>query len=384
MKPAKSNWAMSLLKTLPVALLSAGFAVMAYFSYGGGSHYNPGLFLAALVLTWALLNAIFFLLVHTKKTDRYRAVLFILYAVFFSIGFIADNVAARGAMYFTQLDVARCEIPFCHIGTTMMLLPMVFTKSLIFPGSLSAILSMVIISIMAALVLGRGFCGYVCFYGGLEDGCSRISKKPLIKKIDPKWALLPFAVLIVVALTSFAALSPTYCFWACPFKAVTEYEKIVNPLVLIQTIIFLVLFVGLVVVLPILTRKRTQCSFLCPFGAMMSLSNPINPFTIRIDTEKCVKCRRCVTVCPTFSLTDDSLETGKPRINCTKCGKCVDACSRGAIHYHIRGTRPDRGHETKRLVFLYAAYIFFTVFGAPMVTNGIYRILHLIVTGSFI
>ena len=384
MRVTHTRWLLSLLKTLPVSLLCAGFGFMAYMGMMGDLGYDHTLFGISIVITWAFISTLFFLMVHTGKTDRYRAILFIAYAVLFSIGFIANNIANRGAMFFTEQDIARCEIPFCHIATTMMLLPMAVGKTLLFPGSLSAILSMVILAVITALVLGRGFCGYVCFYGGLEDGCSRLSKKAKIKGINPKWSLIPFAVLITSMLTTLAALSPTYCFWACPFKAVTEYEKIVNPIVLIQTIIFLVLFIGLVVVLPILTKKRTQCSFLCPFGAMMSLCNPINPFTIRIDTEKCTGCRRCIQVCPTFSLTHESLQTGKPRINCTKCGKCVDACPRGAIHYHIRGTCPDRGHEAKRLIFLHAAFILLIAVGAPSIADGLYRILHLIVAGSFV
>ena len=300
MQVTKSKWLLSLLKTLPVSLFCAGFGLMAFMGMMGDMGYEHTLFGVSIIITWAFISTFFFRMVHTGKTDRYRAVLFITYAVLFSIGFIGNNIANRGAMFFTQQDIARCEIPVCHIASTMMLLPMAVSKTLIFPGSLYAILSVVILSIITALVLGRGFCGYVCFYGGLEDGCSRLGKKAKIKRINPKWSLIPYAVLIVAMLTTLAALSPTYCFWACPFKAVTEYEKIVNPIVLIQTIIFLVLFVGLVVVLPILTKKRTQCSFLCPFGAMMSLCNPINPFTIRIDAEKCVNCRKCIEVLPHF------------------------------------------------------------------------------------
>ncbi|HEX2953751.1 MAG TPA: 4Fe-4S binding protein, partial [Bacillota bacterium] len=34
-------------------------------------------------------------------------------------------------------------------------------------------------------------------------------------------------------------------------------------------------------------KKRTQCSFLCPFGSMQSLINKITPFELRVDREKC-------------------------------------------------------------------------------------------------
>ena len=77
---------------------------------------------------------------------------------------------------------------------------------------------------------------------------------------------MPFAVLLMVALTSAAALLPTYCSWICPFKAVTEFEQVASVESATKAGIFLSLFGGLVIALPVMTRKRTQCSFLCPHG----------------------------------------------------------------------------------------------------------------------
>jgi len=44
------------------------------------------------------------------------------------------------------------------------------------------------------------------------------------------------------------------------------------------------------------------------------------------------------------------------------------------------GSRPDRA----RLLFLYPAYLFLTVFGSGMIQDGLYRILLLAKTGSMI
>lgn len=342
----------------------------------------------ALILTFLFANTLFFLLIYTGKTDRYRAVYFSTFAVALIISFVSHMFEARGSMSLSEAKVLQCEVPFCHLVIPMTLVPMALTKTIIFPGSLiggyASIASMFVLWIGATLALGRGFCSWGCFYGGLDDGFSRVLKRPAIKNINPKWIYLPFAVLLFVVLTAAAYLSPTYCTWFCPFKAVTEFEAVTSTKILIQTIIFVSLFIGLVIVLPILTKRRTQCAFLCPFGAMQSLTNKINVFDVRIDKEKCVKCKRCIQVCPTLSMSEESLEQGRARITCMKCGKCIDNCPKGAISYHVKGTDVAGNNRAYRLLFLFAAFLFISIFSAHIIQDGIVRVLKLITTGSMI
>jgi polyferredoxin len=232
--------------------------------------------------------------------------------------------------------------------------------------------------------MGRGWCSWGCFYGGLDEGFSRILKKPVIKRIDRRWIYLPFAVLLVIVLTSALTLSPTYCDWLCPFKAVTEFEAITSWVVVVKTVIFVSLFLVTVVVLPLLTKRRIQCGLFCPFGAMQSFLNKINVFELRIDREKCVQCGLCVKTCPTFSLDEGSLESGKPLITCTKCGQCVDICPKQAISYHIKGTPLHASATVARVLFLYPAYLLMSTMGGSMVSVGLWRILRLVTTGSMI
>jgi len=268
----------------------------------------------------------------------------------------------------------------------MTIIPLALSKTIIFPGtmigSFASIASMLIIWIGASLALGRGFCGWVCFFGGLDDGFSRIFRKPMIKHINPKWHYLPFAVLLVTALTSAMLLTPTYCEWLCPYKTVTEYVEVTSIKILIQTIIFVALFLGLVIILPMLTKKRTQCGLFCPFGAFQSFTNKINPFEIRINQVTCVKCKQCIRICPVFSITEETLNTGKTRFTCIKCGKCVDACPKGAICFHVKGTPLTGNADTFRLLFLYPAFLFLVTMAGSNIQDAIIRIIRLITTGS--
>jgi ferredoxin-type protein NapH len=187
--------------------------------------------------------------------------------------------------------------------------------------------------------------------------------------------------LLGVVLLSAITLSPAYCEWLCPFKAVTERAAITSTLILIQTIVFVALFVSLVVVLPILTKRRTQCALFCPLGPLQSLANKINVFDVRIDPDKCSRCKQCIRSCPTLSVDEASLESGCMLVTCTKCGQCVDACPREAISFHIKGTRVGISANAARVLFLYPTFIFFAAFGGSIIASAILGILKLVTTG---
>ena len=366
----QGRWLVSLLLTLPMALV-------LFFMLTGGDDslfaQPERLFAFATVLFLDVF--LFFMMLYTGKTDRWRAILFIAFAVALCITFIVNITELRGTRTYSGSDSLQCEIPFCHIVTTMILIPLALSQSIIFPGRIeggfASISEMLIIVIGALLVLGRGFCAWGCFYGGWEDGFSRIRKKAVWKNPPTYLRWGGFAVLILVALTSAATLVPTYCDWICPFKAVTEYEAVTSFWSFVKFVIFAGMFVGLVVVLPILTKRRTQCSWLCPMGALCSLTNPVNAWDIRIKQDECLKCGKCIRACPVGALDNDSLESGKAHIQCVKCGKCSDECPRGAIGYHLRFTGIMTHPTTTRVLFLYVGFGFLAIFSGGTLQQAI-------------
>jgi ferredoxin-type protein NapH len=376
------SWPRTILAALPMILLTALML--------GGGHQTPRepIRVVALLMTFLLANGLFVLMLKTGRTDRYRAVLFITMAVCFVLSFIPNLLEVRGNIGLTESDVIQGKVPFCHMVIPMTVIPAALTRTIIFPGSMltgfAAIGSMLALWFGVTLALGRGFCAWGCFFGGLEDGLSRIRKRPLIKNIATRWRYLPYAVLGFVALVAAATLAPTYCEWLCPFKAVTEFSAVVDVRTGVQMVIFVSLFVGLVVVGPVLTKKRTQCGLFCPMGAFQGLTNHVSAFEVRIDRSKCTDCGHCATVCPTFSLDEASIARGSTHTSCTRCGACVDACPRKAATFHIKGTTLDPQRRAPRLLFLYPAFLFLTVFGGGMVQDGLYRVLLLVTTGSIL
>ena len=301
---------------------------------------------------------------------------------------LKDGRILHGSMALTDEDMLQGKTPFCHVVIPMTLIPAALTRTIIFPGSIlgdfAGIAAMFTLWIGFSLVLGRGWCSWGCFFGGLDDFFSRLRRRPIIGHIARRWTYLPYAVLALVVVTSAYSLNPTYCMWLCPFKTVTEYPQVDSVTRALQAVIFLSLFAGLVVVLPVLTKRRTQCGLFCPFGAFQSVTGWLNAVTVRVNRNACQDCGRCTRDCPQFALHPDALTRGRPDISCSKCGKCVDQCPTGAAHFHVRGSGMDADAGKARMLFVFPAFLFMAVFGAGMIQGGLYRVFLLATTGSMI
>ncbi len=362
----------SLLLTLPMVL----WALLMFsqsLRLSGNAPKVAGL------LTFLFMVTLFFLMVRTRETYRWRRIFFVTLGVLFPIGFIAQLVALRGSMSIPIERMLSGDTPFCFLAIPMMIVPAALTRTLIFPGSIlptasnpHAIGVMVALWLAATIVLGKGWCSYGCFFGGLEEGFAAIRRKAIIRRFNPSLRLIPWGVLAAIVLLSAATFEPIYCSWLCPFKAVTEFPEVRSAETALQFGVFGTLFLGLVVTLPVLTRKRTQCTFLCPFGAFQSLSNHVSVFDIRVDGDRCASCATlCGGSCPTLSIDRRSIAAGGTLSSCMKCGACVDACNRGAAVWHVKGTPVTMAPERARLLYLYAAWVFATMFGGSIIANSV-------------
>ncbi len=346
----------------------------------------------AVVLTLVVFSVLFFLMLLTGKTHRYRSILFILFAVALPIEFIPWMIKTYGSMMLTNEIMYDGGASFCPLTMPMVIVPALLRRVIIFPGELvpgaahGAFAFMFMMWVGASLAVGRGWCSWGCLYGGWDELFSRLRKRPLIKhqQIDHRWIYLPFGILLAIVLLSAITFSPIYCEWLCPFKVVTEFPVPAAILAIVQMVIFIVLFIGLVIVLPLLSKRRIQCGLFCPFGAMQSLFNKINVFEVRIDPDQCSQCQQCIRTCPTFSLDKGSLETGKPLITCTKCTQCIDVCPKSAASLHIKGTPLKASPAVARVLYLYPAYILLLSFGGLIVAQALLRIFKLITTGSML
>ncbi len=365
----------SLLLTLPIALWSL-LMFTPTFRQGTRDSRIGGLAVVFFMTT------LFFLMMRTGSTYRWRRIFFVALGFLFPVGFIAALVAVRGSMSIPIERMVSGDTPFCYMVIPMLLVPAALSRTIIFPGSIlptasnpHSIAIMIGIWFAMTLVVGKAWCSYVCFFGGIEEGFASLPRRAKLRKPLLRYAarlrLVPWALLITIVVLSAALFEPVYCTWLCPFKTVTEYPAVHSAETAIQMGIFIALFVGLVVVLPFLTKKRTQCAFFCPFGAFQSIFNKISLFEIRFDRTKCVDCTLCQTACPTMALSAESIREGRTLNNCMKCGACVDSCKKAAAVWHLKGTRVALKPERARLLFLYGAWAMATMFGGSILANSL-------------
>ena len=339
-------------------ILSAMMAFIIFFFVILMNNFAPAAVLYGLFLIFLFARMT---LAENKKSGSgviYRRIFQTVFAVGFCIAFISDLYDERGSMAITSQAMSNSELPFCHIAIPQVLVPLLVTKNIIFPARISvhyaSVASMILIWLVCTLTVGRGWCSWICFYGGWEEGFSHVAKKPRLKLLPKNKELreFHFGFFFFIVLASLCQLACIYCEWFCPFKLVTEFSPVDSIPSLIATVMFIGLFLGLVVVLPILTKKRTQCSSLCPFGAFASLTDRFSLFQMKIDTEKCTGCMKCASTCPFSAIDIKTIQEkkGHPEITCAKCGECVSACPNKAISYDFRLSKKTAcacGHNSK-------------------------------------
>ena len=302
----------------------------------------------------SIIYAVFLIFIYSRMTfsERkkmgsgvvYRRIFQTVFAIGFCIAFISDLYAERGSMAITSQAMNNSELPFCHIAIPQVLVPFLITKSIIFParvsGMYAAVSSMICIWLAVTLTVGRGWCSWICFYGGWEEGFSHVAKKRRLNLIPKNKEMreIHFGFFFFIILASLCQFACVYCEWFCPFKLTTEFFPMNSIPSLIAGVMFIGLFLALVVVLPILTKRRTQCSILCPFGAFASLTDRFSLFRIRIDSKKCTGCLKCANSCPFGAIDILTIQEkkGQPEITCAKCGECINACPQKAIRYEFR------------------------------------------------
>jgi polyferredoxin len=396
-------------------LLTLGFASWSFMFIVARS---AGTSRVAAWVVFAGILALFVLLLRTGQVSKYRRYFFVAIALLFFPEFIAQLLETRGTMMLGAAEILKTETPYCHIVTSVVFLPWLVTGKVVFPAGTGAIASMLIIWGVATLVIGRGWCSWACFYGGWDDGMSRLARKPRLKigPANKKIRYFGFAMLAFVALASLGTLASVYCDWLCPFKIITEFGAVDSLRAYASFLMFVLLFFGLVVVLPFLTRKRFQCMSFCPMGAFQSLLNKFNLYRIRIDKDQCTGCGVCADACPTLSLSLPEKGGGEraPIVTstCTRCGECMAVCPKNAISYGFvfcRGRSLFGGWREKlegrkgaaaaalraitgvmdeilsaRALFVYSGFFFGMVFLSSYGTGTVSRMIRLVAHGSFL
>ena len=355
--------------------------------------FVPVVFLSALIagreisrlyaLAWALFTAgAAYAIASTGRVSFYRRIFFsasaLAFLVHFKLGLI-NKVLAPSC--FT-------DTPFCHIAMAPYFLNYLYQQYLALMSGgwkLWGPLTLGAAWLFLTIAIGRGWCSWACFYGGIDDGLSALAPRPLIK--IGRWALkardLPAALLVFMLLVSLAYMLPVYCLWLCPFKLTGAFLDQEGYLKGAQYGLMFFALAALVLG-PLLTKKRLFCSYLCPFAAWQAFWGRLNPFRISVDKENCTGCRSCAAACPMSAIS--CAPDGKAEIlaYCNLCGQCLEACPGRCHKYTVFGLElPVSGGIFGRLVsaeyfFIFSALTLGAVFASLWVPAALRDVVKII------
>lgn len=164
----------------------------------------------------------------------------------------------------------------------------------------------------------RGFCGWFCPFGTLNDLLSFRRAR-----LSASLSYGKFLVLLATLVGAWALSDTVFC-KLCPAASI---EASIPYLVLGVARVnapFLVHMASLAfAVLGMVFISRFWCRYLCPMGAVLSLFNRVSLVHLDWASSACTGCEACVSACPMG--IDPRREHDSH--NCIKCGECATSCA---------------------------------------------------------
>jgi len=243
------------------------------------------------------------------------------------------------------------------------------------------------IIVLAAVILGRVFCGWVCPFGLYVDAMSRLRKvlriknRKLSENFSERFHQLSYIILAVVVILSVifgsqaiagAQLLPgtqkggyVWNYFSSPFCQVCPMKPFCilayTGVGLMQTswvtqttagefyqvgfyLTSVNILILIVVTLAAFFVRRSWCR-ICPLGALIAVFNRFPPFKwvsgVRLNKteEKCNKCGICKRVCPTQVKEVYEKKCGDvASASCIWCLRCVEMCPNAdALQFKFAG-----------------------------------------------
>lgn len=183
---------------------------------------------------------------------------------------------------------------------------------------------LMLLGLIAAVLFGTFFCGYICPFGSFQEWIGKLGRKLfpkkynriVPKKLDRVLRYLRYLVLIMVLYQT--AISAKLVFQTVdPYYALFNFftsEVAVSAYITLGVITVLSLFI-----------ERPWCKYLCPYGALLGLFNSIRIFKISRKKNTCISCKKCDRVCP-MNIEVSGKEVIRD-LQCISCHKCTSEVS---------------------------------------------------------
>ncbi len=189
--------------------------------------------------------------------------------------------------------------------------------------------TLIVAVLLAVLVFGGAFCGWVCPVGAVSEWLFKL-RKVFIKKtlIVPQkiHSILRWVRYVFLALALVMTLL-TGVLW---LQTIDPFINLFSFRALgVIAIIVVTMFVA-----GSLLVERFFCKYLCPFGAAMHPFAKLSATGIRRSPEECTGCKTCGSVCP-MQIPIDA-QSKIDRGSCISCMRCIEECNnKGALEFYM-------------------------------------------------
>jgi|GEM_PF-118591 len=186
--------------------------------------------------------------------------------------------------------------------------------------------------LLLTLVFSRGFCGWICPFGSIQEWIGLLGRKLFGKAYNPtgRWDhwLRGIKYVLLALIVAFTWYLGTLVFRPYdPFIAFFHLGSHIDEMPWAYAILGVVLIGSLKI-------ERFFCKYACPLGAVLGIIGRFGLTRLKRDDQDCKACNICQKKC--FAHVDFLASTEVRDIECNHCLDCLEVCPKPNV-LSIRG-----------------------------------------------
>lgn len=258
-----------------------------------------------------------------KKQSIIRYSILLFFLVLFSIFSWRHFILGGG--------VAASVDALCPFGGFETLFTFIATGGFV-PRILMSSLILGIGVLITVLIFKKGFCGYICPFGTVQELLGKITKRKIQvpEKVDKYERHIKYLVLAVILIGTaytgslvFRGYDPFMTFFHFGKGifwdySVDEFAEHIVPFGIMILTLGSSIFIN-----------RFWCKYLCPLGAVMNIFAKIGLTKISRNKKTCIDCKICDKKCP-MNVKVSTVKSIKD-VECINCNACVSNCPKKSL-----------------------------------------------------